>query len=82
MTPRPLTVADVSDLLGVCPGTVYEWLARKELRGVNVGRVPGKRPEWRITAAELDRFLAARQADPPPARPRRVRHDRKVIPFH
>jgi excisionase family DNA binding protein len=78
-----LTVAEVADLLGVCEGTVLGWLARKELRGVNVGTVSGKKkPRWRVTAAELDRFLAARQADPGPEKPRRVQADRKVIPFH
>ena len=56
MTESPyLTVAEVADQLRVDQETVRRWLRDRKLRGTNLGRAG-----WRITQAELNRFLEDR----------------------
>jgi excisionase family DNA binding protein len=52
-----LTVEEVAQLLKVHENTVRIWLRSSQLAGIRLGR------EWRITRADLDRFLADRRQE-------------------
>jgi excisionase family DNA binding protein len=69
-----LTVADVATHARVKADTVLAWIHAGDLRAVNVASPGCKRPRWRIEPAELDKFLAAREAVPPPAKKKRAGH--------
>jgi excisionase family DNA binding protein len=76
-----LTVRQVADRLGYAKTDVV-------LRLIHSGRLPasnissGRRPTWRIAAADLDAFMAAGRTRPAPARrTRRARRD-DVIKFY
>lgn len=56
MAERDFNVPDVAQALGVHPETVRQWLRTRELRGYKLGGRAG----WRVQAAELERFKAAR----------------------
>jgi excisionase family DNA binding protein len=67
---RPyVTPPDIAKLLRVSPEKVLGWIRRGELKAVNVGN--GFRPRYRVSWDHLDAFLAAREVQPPPERPRR-----------
>jgi excisionase family DNA binding protein len=53
-TPRFLTLADVADILNVSWRQVYALVRRKELLAIQIGG----RGQWRVEAAELERFIA------------------------
>jgi len=53
-TPRFLTLADVADILTVSWRQVYALVRRKELLAIQIGG----RGQWRVEAAELERFIA------------------------
>jgi len=70
-----LTVAEVMERLRVGESAVLGWIAKGELKAVNVGCAPGaKRPRWRISESALAAFEAARTATPPAPRKRRSRN--------
>jgi excisionase family DNA binding protein len=51
------TVRELCERYGVTVTTVLEWIRRRELTAINVGRRPGARkPRWRITQEALDAF--------------------------
>ncbi len=52
---RLLTVAEVAERLRTHPETVRIWLRQGKLRGRRLG---GTRLGWRVSEAELERFLA------------------------
>lgn len=54
MTPRFLTLADVCDVLNVSSAQAYALVRTGDLRGIKVGG----RGQWRIEAAELERYIA------------------------
>jgi excisionase family DNA binding protein len=56
---RLLTVEEVAARLRAQPETVRRWLRAGELRGARPG---GKKLGWRVTEADLRRFLEARGA--------------------
>lgn len=62
MTPHRVTYtpAEVAEQLKVRVKRIYELRRRGELAGFNVGTP--RRPEWRFTETEIDRFLARRQS--------------------
>ena len=63
--PGTYSVRDISERYAVSEHTVLGWIGNGELRAVNVGRRPGaKKPRWRITAAALEAFEAARTPVP------------------
>ncbi len=77
------TVADVAERYGVCEHTVLGWIARGELRAINVGRRPGgKKPRWRITQEALAEFELGRTATPPLRRAERRKRSAEVIEFY
>ena len=68
-----LTVQQIADeRYGVSPHTVLAWIARGELRAVNVARsANGAKPRWRISEEALKAFEASRTPGPPAVRTRR-----------
>lgn len=54
MAERLLTVAEVSDRLGVSVFTVREWLKAGRLQGFRMG---GSKLGWRVRESDLDRFI-------------------------
>jgi len=76
------TVRDLMNRFAVTQGTVLGWIAGGELKAVNVGQKPGKkRPRWRISAAAIEAFEAARSttcAAPAASRIRRQRQEDTV----
>ena len=56
----PLTIAQVSEQLGVCTDTVRMMINRGELAAVHVGRENAKRRTLRIMSDELQSFLRSR----------------------
>jgi excisionase family DNA binding protein len=60
--PAFLKTEDVLDWLQVTPRTVYRLIRTGELPAVRVGR------QWRFRKADLESWLAAREAPGPPGR--------------
>ena len=54
MTPRFLTLADVCEVLNVSSSQAYALVRSGELRAIKVGG----RGQWRVEAAELERYIA------------------------
>ncbi len=67
------SVKDLQDRYGVGEHTVLAWIARGELKAINVARTQGVRPKWRITQSALDGFEALRETSPKPEQPARKR---------
>jgi excisionase family DNA binding protein len=53
---RFLTLADVAEVLNTSPSQVYALVRRADLRAIKIGG----RGQWRIEAAEVDRYIAAK----------------------
>jgi len=69
-TGKLLTVAAVAEHFDVGVHIVLGWIARGELRAINVASsVSAKRPTWRIPADALVEFEAAREPKPARRRP-------------
>ncbi|HLZ71448.1 MAG TPA: helix-turn-helix domain-containing protein [Dehalococcoidia bacterium] len=51
-----LSVEDVAERVKASPATVRRWLRSGQLRGIRLG---GRKLGWRISEAELRRFLEA-----------------------
>ena len=78
-----LTVPQLAESLGCDQQKIIEWIARGELIAVNIASNPrGARPRWRILPSEWERFLAARQSQPPAPPARRKKRDSAVIEFY
>lgn len=75
---RYLSPSDVAEDLGIDIRTVLRWIKSGELAACNVVAHVGKKPRWRIAAADLDLFLARRSSAPTPPAPRRRRKDPAV----
>lgn len=67
------TPGEIAERYAVGVGRVIGWIRRGELVGLNVsGTTGGPKPQFRVTAAALEQFEAARAVQPPPKkRPRR-----------
>jgi excisionase family DNA binding protein len=76
-------VRDLCQRYAVSEHTVLSWIARGELRAVNVGRRPGaKKPRWRITRESLEAFEMSRTTTPPLPQTRRKKRPADVIEFY
>jgi excisionase family DNA binding protein len=53
---RFLTLADIAEVLNTSPSQVYALVRRGDLRAIKIGG----RGQWRIEAAEVDRYIAAK----------------------
>ncbi len=76
-----LTPADVAERLATSTDTVYGWLNRGELIGVDISRTRRRRARWRVRQTDLEKFLAARSAGPLPKAPRRRRGHETIVNF-
>lgn len=77
------TVKDLCVRYSVTVHTVLGWIARGELRALNVGRQLGTmKPRWRITQEALDAFELARTPIPPPPTAQRRKRQAGVIEFY
>jgi excisionase family DNA binding protein len=66
------TVKQVCEHFGVSEATCLGWIARGELKSINVGRSPNKQKKrYRITQEALDAFAESRAVTPPAPRTRR-----------
>lgn len=75
------TPPQIAEQLGIEPQKVRTWIQRGELVASNVAdRVDG-RPRWRVSASELEAFLARRQSRPPVKAARRRRVEPNVKQF-
>ena len=83
MMPRiMLRVKDVAEEMGVSQHTVGVWINSGELAAVNVGRKPGGKPIWRISAEALEEFQASRTKAPALPRRRRKRQPEGEVQFY
>lgn len=57
--PRFLTLADVADVLNTSSAQVYALVRRGELPAIKIGG----RGQWRVEAAELEKFIEKMYAD-------------------
>jgi excisionase family DNA binding protein len=71
--PIYLTPPEVARLLRVDVHSVLAWVRNGELRASNVASRASTRPRWRVHRRDIDAFLAARAATPPPPRAKRPR---------
>jgi len=79
-----LSAPEVAELLRVSHCKILAWIARGELRAVDLASYVGQRPRWKISRQDLEDFLARRAATPPPkpTRRRRRRQDDNVIEYY
>jgi excisionase family DNA binding protein len=56
--PRLLSVEEAADYLGISPGTMRNWLSRRRVEYVKVGRLT------RVSQAALDRYVAVNTVRP------------------
>jgi hypothetical protein len=63
-------VKDIAGRYSVAVDKVLDWIAKGELVAINVSTNPnGKRPRWRVTQEELERFEQSRATKPPAPKP-------------
>lgn len=60
---KTLTVKDVQERFTVGEHTVLGWIRQGELTAIDVSRVQGGRPKWKITQLALDEFELARSSN-------------------
>jgi len=78
MIDRVTTPNSLAKQLGVRPQKVLGWIARGELRAINMAATTAGRPRWKILPEDLERFFDSRAATAPPPKPRR-RKRRAVV---
>jgi len=64
-TRRYRTPAEVAGDLGVDLRKVLAWIRTGELRACNLATRVHGRPRWRVSAVDLECFLASRAVQPP-----------------
>ena len=77
MIDRATTPNALAKQLGIRPQKVLGWIARGELRAINMAETTAGRPRWKILPEDLERFFDSRAASPPPPPNRRRR--RRVV---
>lgn len=55
VTPRFITLADVANILNVAPAQVYALVRSGDLPAIKIG----VRGQWRVEAAELEKFISS-----------------------
>lgn len=81
---RALTPNDLARRYSIGIHKVLTWIAKGELRAVNVAADPRGRPQWSITAEDLAAFESRRLATPPLPKPQRrtKKRDASIIKFY
>ena len=70
---------EISRARGIDVDVVRSWIATGQLPATDCSATPGGKPRWRIAAADLAAFDAARRSKAPPPLPRvRRRRDPTV----
>lgn len=72
---RAIPLDEVAESLGVSLRTVGEWIAKYELKAVNLSRSgTSRKPRFRVLESDLQEFLRSRSTAPdkPPTRRRRA----------
>lgn len=64
--PRYLTTASAAELLSVTADKITDLIHAGHLPAVDVSLHPGGKARWRISAADLEAFLASRRTTPTP----------------
>ncbi len=79
-----LGVKDLCERFAVGEGTILGWIARGELKALNVARQTGTRPKWRVSPEALAAFELLRTPTPPTPKPARRKRpaDAEVIQFY
>jgi len=62
MTEKFYSPPEFAELLGTTPDRVRFWIDSRQLRASNVAE--GKRPRWKISADDAERFLESRANRP------------------
>ena len=77
---KMLTPPEAAKRLGVSPQTVIWWIRAGELPAINIGRRSARRPRFRITEDDFERFLEGRRVQPAtkPARRRRAARSQSI----
>jgi excisionase family DNA binding protein len=78
---RWFTAPEVAKLFHVSDDKVRSLIASGELRAVNLASRAGRRPRWRISAADLATFEARRAAVPARPVPKRRRKPNRVVEY-
>lgn len=71
----------VAKRYGVDPSKVIAWIRRGEIRAIDTSAIPGGRPRYRISPADLATFEAARSAHQPKLARVRRRKDPGTIEY-
>lgn len=80
---RHYSPAEIAERYAVAVDKVLGWIARGELRAVNVATRAFGRPRWRISPEALEQFERARANQVPTRAPRKTRKcDAEVIQFY
>jgi hypothetical protein len=78
-----LSTTAFAEIFSITADRVVDMIRRGELRAIDVSTGRGKRPTWRISQAERERFEQARSSTPPPPEPKRRRKQAaEVIEFY
>ena len=64
--PQYLTTSDAAELLAVTVDKITDLIHAGQLAAVDVSLHRGGKARWRISAADLEAFLAARRTSPRP----------------
>ena len=74
-----LTPPKYAERLGIKPEKVLGWIARGELRAINVAGRVGGRPRWRISVEAIADFERRRSAVKPAKTRRRRKRQTEVL---
>ena len=61
---QSLTVPQIAERFAVDPDCVRAWIKSGALVAIDVSRVKGKLPRWRVTPQALEQFEQARASNP------------------
>jgi hypothetical protein len=75
-------IRDLCERFAVGEHTVLAWIRLGDLRAIDVSRIRGRRPKWRVSAEALAEFEAARTPAPSPPQPRQKKQAADVITFY
>lgn len=74
--PRFLTTTQVAEMLAVTVDKIVDLIHSGQLPAVNVALQRGGKARWRISATDLENFLATRRSSPPQHRTTQRRKER------
>ncbi len=81
LPPHGLTVAEVARRLRVGEDKVRAWIAKGDLRAVNVASTRCGRPRWVVMPEALTAFEQSRTSQPPPPKITRRKKQTGIIDY-